>query len=270
MAYTSTEQVRIHLGSSYPLIARITDQPLVMNGTDYIQFYGAAVDATSVKVKSLRTQTPVRTSITLTSGDNSFASSPVVAQSVVVASDTSLGTVYEENTDYIILYDTGVMRLKSGGVLATGITVVVFYLAAGLYVNGTDYQLRADRGEIRRLSAGNIADGESVQLDYCPQFEQFNDDLVNSAVATANGMIENEVDPERQFEADPALNMAATYRAMKIICRAAAARRLSLAAGDDRSALTWLRLAESFASQSHSLLATFVPSRPEPSSPRHT
>jgi len=86
--------------------------------------------------------------------------------------------------------------------------------------------------------------GEAVWLDYQPVYVSVADEIVDNAVAMANGMVENELDPDRQFEVDPTLAAGATYRALEIVCRAAASRELSAQRGGDRMAATWLKLAD--------------------------
>jgi hypothetical protein len=75
------------------------------------------------------------------------------------------------------------------------------------------------------------------------------------------------VDPDRQFGADPALQAAATYRALEIICRAAAARELSSLRGEDRTAIAWMKLADAHAERSEHLLRLFRPPYAGPSAP---
>ena len=83
----------------------------------------------------------------------------------------------------------------------------------------------------------------------------------------ANGMVENEVDPDRQFEVDPTLSAAATYRALEIVCRAAAGRELASLRGGDRIAGAWIKLAEDYFARSGLLLRSFRPPYDGPRTP---
>lgn len=267
MSYTSSEQVRHHLITPSALRDQVVNQPVALKSTDVVQFYGGTVEASSVLVKSIKTNDPTRVKVTLTGQSTSFASQPVVPGSVVVASDSSLGIIFSENVDYIIDYTDGDLIIKTGGSLSVEQEVSIWHVPFTLYLSGTDYQLRAERGEIKRLTSSSIADGETVYLDYAPVYLSFTDEIVNNAVVMANGMVESEVDPDGQFEADSTLGAAATYRALEIICRAAASRALAGHQGDDRTALVWIKLAQDYVGKSEQLLRAFHPPYDNPRPP---
>ncbi len=269
MAYTTTQKVRQHLVTPFPLQQRVTDQPVCLQGTDYIRFYGGAVDESTVEVKSIQSHCPVRCVITLEAGATLFSSQPVVPGSVVVASDSSLGTVFVENVDYIIGYPEGVITSKAGGAIAADHSLVLWYLPYRRYTCHDDYLLRVDSGQIRRANGGAIADGETVFLDYTPVHACFTDELVDYAVVMANGMIEREVDPERQFETDTGLEAAATFKALEIVCRAAASRELTALGREDSIALAWMKLADSYELKAEQLVKAFRPPFDNPRFPTH-
>lgn len=270
MSYTNADQVRHHLVIPFPIQTEVVDQTVVMPETDYLRFYGAALEAASFRVKSVQSGSPTRSDLTLSGGSAILASGPVVAGSVVVASDSSLGTVYQENVDYIIDYPGGVLTTKSGGALSASQVVTVWTVPYNLYVAGTDYSLKADTGEVKRLPSGAIAAGETVQLDYTPVYVSVTDEIVANGVTMANAMIESEVDPDRQFEVDSSLTAAATYRALDIICRASASRELASGRSNDRVAIAWLKLADDYASRSELLLRNFRPPYTGPKNPVHS
>ncbi len=270
MSYTNVDLVRHHLVSAFPAQDKVLDQSVILEGSDYVTFFNGAVEQSSLTVKSLQSNTQTRATVTLNSERTSVDSMPLVRGSVVVASDSSLGTIYVENIDFIIDYTLAELLIKSGGALSAGQTVPVWYQNYLLYTVGSDYQLDADRGQIKRLSGGGIASGETVYLDYSPVFKSFNDEILNNAVLEANGLIEKEVDPNGQFGADPVLQACATYRALEIICRAAAARELSSLRGEDRTALAWMKLAEMYAVKSDQLLRSFRPPLDGPTTPVHS
>ena len=270
MSYTNDEQVRQHLVFPFPVADPMREQQVVMTSEEYVSFYGGAVDEPSLVVKSLQTNELTRTAVTLTSGQTMLGASLLVPGSVVVASDSSLGTIYVETVDYIIDYSNGSVTIKSGGQLSQGQVVTVWYLAYQKYQAGVDYDLRGSRGEIRALGVGDIAEGEIVWLDYSPLYVSFTDEIITNAVVAANGLIEREVDPERQFGADATLSTAATFLAVEIVCRIAATRELSRSTGHDKVALAWLKLAEDNAVQSEKLMRFFHPPESGPSAPRHT
>ena len=257
MSYTSAEQVRHHLVIPFPIEDQVMDQPVTMSGSDYIRFYGGAVDAASFRAKSLRSRKPTRTTVAFGNGSAVITANTIVPGSVVVASDSSLGLVYVENVDYIVDYGSGTLAVKAGGALSSNHQVTVWFLPYALYEATSDYALDAAYGRIKRLAGGDIASGETARIDYRPVFVSVADEIVDNAVTMANGMIEQEVDPEGQYEADSALSAAATYRALEIVCRAAASRELASLRGADRVAAGWMKLSDDYATRSDLLLRNF-------------
>ena len=267
MSYTTVEQVRRHLIIPYPVEDQVLDQAMILTGNDYVRFYDGGVDAVSVRVKSIQSLKPVRSTIVLSGGTAIIAAGMIVPDTVVVASDSSLGTVYVENVDFVVDYGGGRLTVKAGGALSSTQTVTVWFLPYALYEEGSDYALDAAGGQIKRLAGGTMASGETVELDYRPVFVSVADEIVQNAVALANGMIESEVDPERQFEVDSALGAAATYRALEIVCRAAASRELASQRGGDKVATVWIKLADDYAGRSDTLLRNFRPPYTGPRNP---
>lgn len=257
MSYTSSEQIRHHLVIPFPIEDQVMDQPVTMSGSDYVRFYGGAVDAESFRVKSIRSRKPTRTTITFSNGSTVIAANSIVPDSVVVASDSSLGTVYVENVDYIVDYGNGSLAMKAGGVLSSNDQVTVWFLPYALYESTNDYSLDATHGRIRRLAGGDIAVGETAWIDYRPVYVSVADEIVDNAVTMANGMIEREVDLEGQYETDSSLSAAATYRALEIVCRAAASRELASQGGADKVAAGWMKLSDDYATRSDLLLRNF-------------
>ena len=270
MSYTTAEQVRRHLIIPYPVEEQVTDQPLTLTGSGFVRFFGGAVEAVSVRVKAVRSQTPQRVKVQFSDGSALIASGMIVPDSVVVASDSSLGTVYVENVDYVVDYSGGRLTAKVGGCLSSTETVTVWYLPYALYEDGSDYSLDAPGGQIKRLTGGAIASGETVRLDYRPVFVSVSDEIVENAVALANGMVQTEVDSDREFEANPGLSAAATYRALEIVCRAAASRELASQNGADKVATVWIKLADDYAVRSDQLLTGFRPPFTGPRNPQRS
>lgn len=270
MSYTNEELLRPYLESAQPVSEYITDQALVMAGQEYLQFFSGTVAEGSVTVKSIQSHHPVRVAKTFSEATIVLATTPLVAGTVVVAADSSLGTVYTPNVDYAVDYRQAQVTLKSGGQLGVGATVYVWYAPHVLYTSGSDFALDVDTGRVRRLPNGDIADGETVWLDYRPSPIGVDDTLLANAVAEANGTIEREIDPAGQFGADPCLQAAASYRALAIVCRAAAMRGLVLHPESDRMAVAWLRLGEAFSERSELQIASFRPPLTGPAAPDHT
>ena len=259
MSYTNVELVGIHLAGNAPRQDQVADQVLTLSGSAPVTFFDGAVDAGSVRVKSIHGHQLTRNGIALSSAGVALSSSPIVPGSVVVAGDTSLGNVYKENVDYVVGYRDGALAIKAGGGLGVGAQAIVWYQAYAVYVEGRDYRLDAPRGQLNRLSGGGIGDGERVWLDYRPVLGSFEQAMLEQAVTEANGTVEREIDPHGQFGADPILQAAATYCALSIVCRSAAVRSLATGYHDDKTALAWMKLADTFAERSQDYLTQFHP-----------
>ncbi len=267
MSYTSIQQVRHHLAQPVPMSERITDLAVTLRDNGYAAFHGGAVEATSVVVKSVHLGQSLRVTITPGSGVITFSTGPVVIGSVVVASDSSLGSIFIENVDYVIDYTSGMLTFKEGGRLAGDTPLTIWYLPYSTYSVGSDYQVREDRGEIRRLVSGDIAVGETVLLDFDPVYLSLTDEIISNAVHLANRMVENEVDAEGEFETDPMLAAAATFKALVTVCRAAAGHELASLRGSDRTATAWMKLADDYTTRSEALLKAFRPPFDSPRTP---
>jgi hypothetical protein len=270
MSYTTIERVKSYLTSNYAVAERVVDLPITLLDTTPLKFWGCAIEAGSLRVKSQQTLSPVRQTITVSVNGMTVTNSPIVRGSVVLATDSSLGRIYIENLDYIVQYESSTLQPKSGGALVIGQNVVVWYIPMHLYAAGEDYAIDHDRAEIRRLVGGGIESGETIDLDFVPVFTGFDEQLIAVAVNEANSAIEREIDPERQFGADESLVAAATCKALEIVCFSAASRELSNGRGLDKIALTWLILAESYHQRGANLLSSFRPTATGPSAPVHS
>ncbi len=269
MSYTNMDLVRHHLVAAWPAQDRVCNQLLSVTD-DYVTFFNGPVDRSTVVVKSVQGTGPMRASVTLADDRTSLAVAPLVPGTVLVASDTSLGTVYIENVDYAIDYNAAELALKTGGALGPGQPVTVWFQPYHLYREGLDYLLDAASARLKRLAAGGIAVGEIVHVDYTPIYQSFNEELVAQAVTEANALVGREIDPDDRFGADAVLQAAATSRAIEIVCRASAARTLSRSGDDDRAALAWMKLAEAYAQRSDMLLQSFRPPFEGPMVPQHS
>ena len=270
MSYTNTQLVSRHLATAFPVYGAVLDQPVVLDTEEYISFFSGAVEGSSLRVKSIQSNSPDRITLSLSSGATSLTSAPLLRGSVIVASDSSLGTVFTENADYVIEYSNGDLYIKEGGNLSVDDTITVWYVPFTLYQSGSDFQVQANSGKIRRLAGGSLSVGETVCLDYTPVYQSHTEEILNAAVLEANSQIARKVDPEGAFGADPVLQAVATYRALAIVCRASAARNLSSQRGEERSAVAWMKLADVFAEQSSQLLQSFRPPYDGPRQPVHS
>lgn len=270
MLYTSVEKVKQHLIPVFPVRDTVFDQPVILSNSDFVTFFGGAIDSDSLKVKSIQSNYLKKTNITLGSESTSLPDQLLIRETFVAASDSSLGTVYTENVDYIVDYANGRLTIKSGGAFSPGMTIYIWYGYYDTYNNSSDYAIDASNGKIRRTANGDITSGETVYLDYQPLLESFNDVIIQNAVDEANALIEKTIDPDQQFGVEPVLQTAATYRAVEIVSRASASRELSSLRGEHNVALTWIKLAEEYSSKADKLIESFRAPFSGPSSPTHT
>ena len=83
-------------------------------------------------------------------------------------------------------------------------------------------------------------------------------------------MVERQVDPQRQFGADPILQTAATFLAVSLVCRMMAACDLKYDPMGRQTASGWLSLAESYRKDYTGLLKDFRPKVARLSGPAHS
>lgn len=269
MSYTNAELLRRHLTSPYPALDRVTDQVVILEDLEPTMFFGGTIDEESVVVKNIQTNTLTRVAGSFAEGVLSLGAGSLVRGSVLVASDSSLVTVYTENLDFIVDYEYGVLTRKAGGVLADDVSYVIWYAIYHVYEKDVDFELDADSGELSRVNGSDIASGEAVLVDYTPVFASFTDAILESAAVEANALVEAELDPEKQYGGDPILQAAATANGLAIVCRSAASRELSRLRGEERAAAGWLDLAEVYANRGEQLIKAFRPPMSGPSSPVH-
>jgi hypothetical protein len=188
---------------------------------------------------------------------------------VLIATDSSLRTIFTENLDYIVDYAAGSITRKAGGSLSDGVVYAIWYAPHTVYQIDVDYELNSDEGEINRVNGGAIASGETVQVDFVPVYASFGEEVLELAAIEANAMVETEIDPQQQYGGNPILRAAATCLGLGIVCRAAASRELSRLRGDERTASGWIKLAESYAERGEQIIKAFRPPMTGPASPTH-
>jgi len=258
MPYTTPEQIQSHLASEKIPSRPVADQPVLIDTNDAIPFSAVSILSGTLRAKVRRARKHERTTLAL---ENSlvFSSQPVVPGSVVVGSDSSMGQMFVEPVDYLVDHPAGKITPRSGGLMLVGSPVTIWYLPYTVLTESTDYHVDYESAAVRRTTSGEITLGETISLDYTPQHAGVIEEMILSAVAAANGLIERRVDPNGQFEADPVLGLAATYTALEIVCRSAAARDLSFRTGQDRTARTWMQLASDYAVRAEQLMTAFRP-----------
>jgi len=267
VSYTTSELVRSHLSTASDTAEGSINLPFTLTGIAARPFFTGAVQEGSLIVRSVRQRDLSTASFTLTAAVHTLNANGVRPDSVTLASDSSLRLIYIENVDYVVDWANGKIAIKPGGALSVGQTVIAWFYPYSQYVEDVDYRIDYVKGEIARNSSGDIADGETVWLGFTPESSAFSEDLIAAGVRDANALIEAEVDPGREFGADPVLVSAATYRALEIVCRAAAARELASRRGLHQTATAWMNLSETYNRLAERWVKSFRPPASSPASP---
>lgn len=143
------------------------DVPLRLSGSESLPLLHGNLKSGTVRVKGLKKGTPNYESITLV--DQRVAPlkcSNVVPDSVVVASNSSLGTIYTEEVDYHVAPQRGALYRIATGKIPDGKELAVWYYPYRLYVEGVDFSVDYKKGVVRRIPSGAIEDGQTVYVDY--------------------------------------------------------------------------------------------------------
>ncbi len=267
MSYTTISLIKKHVIA--PVTEPLSTVALIIqpSGSAWSTLSGGPLQNGSVVVASLTRDTPLSEPLTFGASQSQSAQFPIDQGSIILASDSSLGTQYIENVDYTVDYQTGAIQAISSGAISSSASVHLWYFPLTLYSEGVDYDIDYTLGNLRRLAAGTIVDSQTLQVTFMPVTQTLDDAIFAEAVSEANQFISAAVDPDEDFGADLNLQTAATYLGAAIVCRAASA--LSLAtASDSKNASMWLALAENFRQDSATALDRFRPPRKNLTGPK--
>ncbi len=259
MSYTNINLVKKHISFGDIPASEQTGYPVIFSGLESVSLPGNGIVQGSLSAKVVKLSSPILEEKTLEDIPVALGNTRIVADSVTLASDSSLGTIYTENVDYSVDCTNGTVKRISGGAITSGGEVSIWYYYYSLFVEGTDYSIDYSGCTIRRLSGGVIQPGQTVYIDYETAYHHLNDNIILQAVSEANAMVEKEVDPQGQFGADITLQSAATYLAVSLLCRVAAADDLRLGSGSGRGAEAWLSLAADYRNDYMRLIRLFRP-----------
>jgi len=272
MSYTNSDLVKKHIDLGGASSGLRQDYPATFSGLDWVQLPGGSIIDGSVAVKAVKDTAPTLESVTLGDAEVGLIHQKIVPYSATVASDSSLGIVYAENADYALDSARGRITRLLDGTIPEGETVAVWYYFYSPYVEGTDYSVNYSEGLVRRLSNGAILPGQTVLIDYELCSGRLGDEIIAAAADEANAVMEKSVDPAGTFGADLTLQTAATYLAVSLVCRIAAANELktSAAGGQATRSGAWLALAESYRRDFEELVKNFRPPAARMNRPRRS
>jgi hypothetical protein len=214
-----------------------------------------------VLVKSRRSATLVRDVRALDDGWVSLSHTNLVRGSVLVAVDSSLGTVYQENIDYIVDHAGGRVMRIAGGTVSAGQEVTIWYEPFFLYSGGTDYTVDTIAGAIARVSGSAIADGQSVMADYQVALGQVPDAMIDRAIAEAEEAVLAMIGTEHKQRPVTGIVIGETHWAVAAVCRMQAAASLAKTGVPSSAARaasqTWLELATRYEKSGRDRLARY-------------
>ncbi len=258
MPFTDIATVRQHLQETASLQDAFRDVPLPLTGVAPAALLHGNLRAGSVIVKGKELGAPQFVEIALRSQPQSLGAVQLIPDSVVVASDSSLGRIFTEHVDYHIDYRLGqITRLEAGAIVPDAV-VAVWYYAYRIHVEGVDYSVDYEKGTIRRLAGSSIEDGQTVFADYETDGALLNDDQITNVIVEADDLILAVIDPAYHGSTAQALITAETYLAVSILCRIKAVATLQ--AGQDfnvTAARSWQELANRYEADAYRIAARY-------------
>ena len=268
MPFTSPDLVRAHIANANFGEAEVREVPAILNGTTPAQLPHAGLTAGAI-VKSKRANTPASESATLTTGWIVLNHAQLIADTVVIANNSSLGLVYTENIDFVVDYAGGRVRRIESGAISNGQTVSIWYGHFHIYTEGDDYAINALSGQLTRKSTGDIADGQQVLVDYTVSLGSVSDTIIDQAIAESGEAVLTIISEANHESPSPGIVIGATHMAVAQLARMRAATLLAdstINASVARAAAQlWLEIASQYDRSAHTFLARFA----NPISPRH-
>jgi len=257
MSYTTLEHVRKHLGERAIGLQKITGEEIKLVGFAPARLEYLPVIENSEIVQIIQQLKPDYQLISFASNDQAIlAHSPVVKNSVVLATDSSLGTIFIENVDYLVDHQNGIITRIPGGAIPSGGTTSAWCLPFRAYQKLVDYRIDYEKGEIARISGGAIPSGQCVYVDYQSDIAVIDDEIIGNAIEEANQQVLDFIDAEFAASTDRSLVIAETYLAISIVCRIKALKAADSGAKKEQAS-SWEILAEQYKKDGYMLLAKY-------------
>ncbi|KPL02708.1 MAG: hypothetical protein AMJ90_05005 [candidate division Zixibacteria bacterium SM23_73_2] len=263
MAFTNIALVKKHIIENHLGGDLIKDLSFQLSGDEFLKLPHANLKSGSEKVKGKESFSPTREKINFESDNTAYLShSELIRDSVVVASDSSLGQIYTENVDYSVDFIRGRISRIESGAIPDGKSVVVWYFFYRVYQRDADYKINYTKGEVKRAGSGVIEDGQWVILDYQIEFGSLGDEVVENAIGEANERVLKFIDTTYHNSADQGLVTAETYLVVSIVCNVKSNQAQSgiLLSGNQANFLSnaWERLSDSYRKQAFLILSDFA------------
>ena len=268
MNLTGISQIRNHLYRLTVGSGDIRNCALRLKADEFTNLPHAHILSGSETVKAITDTIPSSEAVILGSSPVSLKYRPLAIDTVVCAGDSSLSHLYQENRDYIIEYAAGLITRIDGGSIPADSKALVWYLYYHVYQRQVDYYIDYPRGRLRRIASGDIEEGQELLVDYLLGSSEFSDSEIEQCITEAEAEIAHIIDPDYHNSTDPALQTAATFLALSLLCRNSAGITATGLGGTDRSSLVWLELAQSYRQTAMRLLTWFRRETPNLKPPR--
>lgn len=258
MSFTTIAIVKKHIVENRISIGQVYLEPVKLIAGAPAKLKYPPVQNESEKVKAKEQNKPDYESVMFPASDRvALSKSDLMRDSIVVASDSSLGQVYKENLDYTVDYNDGELSRISSGDISAGAEVSVWYMPYRVYARGTDFSINYTNGEIMRLSSGNLKTGQLVYIDYISEYSELDEQTITNAINEANEQILNYIDSVFSSSSDKSLVIAETYLTVSIICRIKALHALS-SMTNKSSCSSWTVLADQYKRDAYLLMEKFT------------
>lgn len=261
MPFTNAQLVRKHLIEHSAAGQSVENFPVKLTGNSPVKLPAAPLLANSDKVKGKEDGTPKQETILLTLAGVQLQATDLIPESVVIASDSSLGTVYVEQSDFAVDYPAGKIRRLSGGALTSDANVTVWYVPFRIYARNTDYKIDYGKGEISRLGSGVIEEGQTVYADFKLDPAFLGQEIIENAVAEAETQVGSLIDAIHLDSSDPGLSAGATYLAVSILAHIKSLEAMQAAAASHQLSRSWAIMSNFYRRRAQEFLAPFAKKR---------
>ncbi len=258
MPFTNAQLVRKHLIEHSAIGQSVENLPLKLAVATPVKLPSAPLLSLSDKVKGKEDMTPKEETVLLTLASVQLASTDLMPESLVVASDSSLGTIYVEQVDFAVDYPAGKIRRLPGGALTVDTMVVVWHVSFKVYTRNVDYKIDYGKAEITRLASGVIEDGQTVYVDFKIDPAFLGLEVIEGAVAEAEAQVVTLIDPAYVDSSEPSLATGATYLAVSILAQVKALESMQSANPSHQLSRSWAIMSNFYRKRAADFLASFA------------
>jgi len=263
MAFTTLDTIRKHLVAANDPSQKIENVRLTLNGTRDVSLpHFNLLEESAIVKRFASDKATVETGILLTDEDEiSLINKYLVHNSVVIASDLALSSIFGEEYDFRVDSEAGTVRRMASGAIPNSYPAVIWYYYYEVFVAPGDFVLDYDAGTIRRTSGSTIPDGANILIDYTVAQGAAEDALIEQAIIEAEDMIVRALrEGYSSASTDQGLKSGAAYLTLSIVARGMAALMLTRNTGSDANsrAREWQQLSDKWNAAAWNVLASFI------------